>query len=419
MTSAQTMHPPARPGPYDPDLADIIDGLEQFVRSEVVGRHRANADLLSDQRRVYTDRGSYVPEVVEIIRDVRGASADAGFFSMCVPTDLGGQGLGYLAYFEAWKRILQVCTPHEWLSQFAISHWAIGPSLALEGLTPRAKRDVLPGLIGGREIMCFGMSEPDAGSDAMAMRTNAVAVDGGWRISGRKIWTSYSPIADWMILFAVTDPELSRSRRGGISAFLVPMSPPGIEVHAVIRMFGEIGGIEGEVAIDDLFVEDWQLIGELDHGFQAAMKGVSLGRIYNAARGYALGKWALDVALDYAAHRSAFGRPIAEHQAVLHPLAESAMELHASHTMTVDTARRLDAGLPARKELAMAKLFAVQAGCRAADRAMQTHGAMGFTNELGISEAFISLRKIRVADGTDEILLRTIGKALIGGDRDL
>lgn len=400
-------------------LDDLLDGLEGFIKAEVIARHDRFEELLGDQRQTYDETGRFTPAVVEIIREIRQASASAGYFNMSVPEDMGGAGLGYRAYYEAWKRIYQTCKPQHWLSQFAISHWAFGPSVALEGLGPEARERVLPKLTDGSEIMSFGMSEPDAGSDAMSIRTTATQTDNGWLINGRKIWTSHAPIADWMLVLAITDSEAARARKGGISAFIVPTSAPGLDVQNVIRMWDSIGGNEGETAFTDVPVEPWQLVGELGKGFQVAMAGVSLGRVYNSARGVALGTWGLNLALDYSLERQSFGKPISSYQAVSHPLAESAAEIAAADSFARQTTRALDAGNPMRKEIAMMKFLAVRAGLNAVDRAMQTHGAIGFSNELGLVTAFKSLRMLRIADGTDEILLRTISNSMLKGDRFL
>ena len=166
-------------------------------------------------------------------------------------------------------------------------------------------------------------------------------------------------------------------------------------------------------------MEPWQIVGEPGQGFAAALYGVSLGRIYNSARAVGYGRWAVEQALDYAQTREAFGSTIAGYQGVTFPLAESATELHAAHLMGLNAARLLDAGGAAIKELSMTKAYSVQVGYRAVDRAMQTHGAMGFTNELGLTEAWHSLRIVNVADGTNEILNRTIAQRLLKGDVDL
>ncbi|KAI9005018.1 acyl-CoA dehydrogenase/oxidase C-terminal [Hyaloraphidium curvatum] len=267
--------------------------------------------------------------------------------------------------------------------------------------------------------MCFGLSEPGAGSDAAALSTRAVPDGDGWRISGRKIWTTNAPVADFCVVFAVTDPDRAAQRRGGISAFLVPTSSPGFQVERVIKLFGHIGGDEASLLLSNVRVEPWQLVGDLHSGFASAMYGVSLGRVYNSARAVGTGRWALELALSYAKQRRAFDAAISEFQGVTFPIASSFTELHGAHLMGLNAAILLDKGHPALKELSMAKAYSVQVGFRAVDRAMQTHGAMGFTNELGMIHAWHALRVVNVADGTNEILNRGIVQQLLRGDLDI
>jgi alkylation response protein AidB-like acyl-CoA dehydrogenase len=395
------------------------DGLAAFAQAEIIPRHEKHRALLEDPRVLYREDGRYSDDAIAMIREVRQSAAKAGFYGMCVPESLGGGGLGHLAYYAGWEELFRVCGPQNWLMLYVVSHWAFGPSRLLEQTTPEARKRILAPMMAGEASMCFGLSEPGAGSDAAALATRAVPDGDGWRISGRKIWTTNAPIADYCVVFAVTDPERAAARKGGISAFLVPTASPGFEVPRVIRLFGHIGGDEGEVSLDDVFVEPWQLVGELNRGFEAALYGVSLGRIYNSARAVGYGRWALERALDYAKVREAFGRPIAEYQGVTFPLAETAMELHGAHLMGLNAAVLLDQGVPAVKELSMTKAYSVQVGYRAVDRAMQTHGAIGFTNELGLHHAWHTLRIINVADGTNEILNRTVVQRLLKGDTEL
>jgi alkylation response protein AidB-like acyl-CoA dehydrogenase len=395
------------------------DGLVAFARAEVIPRHEKHRSLLEEPRRLYRDDGRFSDEAIGLIREVRQAAAKAGYYGMCVPESLGGGGLGHLAYYAGWEELFRTCGPLNWLMLYVISHWAFGPSRMLERVTPEARARILAPMMAGDASMCFGLSEPGAGSDAAALATRAVADGDGWRLSGRKIWTTNAPSADYCVVFAVTDPERAAARKGGISAFLVPTESPGFEVQRVIRLFGHIGGDEGEIRLDNVFVEPWQIVGELNHGFEAALYGVSLGRIYNSARAVGYGRWALEQALDYAKLRQAFGRPIADYQGVTFPLAETAIELHGAHLMGLNAAMLLDQGLPAIKELSMTKAYSVQIGYRAIDRAMQTHGAIGFTNELGLYHAWHTLRIINVADGTNEILNRTVVQRLLKGDTEL
>jgi alkylation response protein AidB-like acyl-CoA dehydrogenase len=405
--------------PIPDEVAAARDGLLAFADKEVLPRHAANKALFEDPRRLYAADGRFSDELLALIREVRTAAAQAGFFQMCVPEKLGGAGLGHLAYYVAWEALFHHCGPQNFLMLYALSHWAFGPSRLLEQVSDEAREKVMPGLMDGTESMCFGLSEPNAGSDASMIRTRATADGEGWRISGRKIWTTNSPVADYCIVFAVTDTEAARAKRGGISAFLVPTNAPGFHVQRIIKLFGHIGGDEAELAFDDIRVEPWQVVGELHKGFKAALYGVSLGRIYNSARAVGYGRWALERALDYAATREAFGTTIENFQGVSFPLAESATELHAAHLMGINAATLLDLGHGAIKELSMTKAYSVQVGYKAVDRAMQTHGAMGFTNELGLTDAWHALRIVNVADGTNEILNRTIAQRLFKGDVEL
>ena len=401
------------------DVVSARDGILAFAEQEVMPRHEANRALFENPRALYREDGRFSDALLALIREVRTVSAEAGFYQMCVPESLGGGGLGHLAYYVAWEALFHRCGPQNWLMLYALSHWAFGPSRLLTQITPEAQERILSGLMAGSASMCFGLSEPNAGSDASMIGTRAVKDGDGWRISGRKIWTSNAPVADYCVVFAVTDPERSAAKRGGISAFLVPTSAAGFTVQRVIKLFGHIGGDEAELALEDVYVEPWQVVGELNQGFGAALYGVSLGRIYNSARAVGYGRWALELALEYANTREAFGSAIADYQGVTFPLAQSATELHAAHLMGINAAMLLDQGSPAIKELSMAKAYSVQVGYRAVDQAMQTHGAMGFTNELGLTEAWHSLRIVNVADGTNEILNRTIVQRLLKGDLDL
>ena len=402
-----------------PEIADAVDGIEAFARAKILPLHAKHAALLENPRRAWREDGRHADEVIALIREIRTQSAAAGFYTMCVPETLGGAGLGHLAYFAAWQRLFHLCGPTNWLMLHALAHWAFGPSRLLEQITPEARDRVLAPMMRGEQTMCFGLSEPGAGSDAAAITTRARPHGTGWRITGRKIWTTNAPLADHCIVFSLTDPQAAAARKGGISAFLVPTNAPGFSVQRVIRMFGSLGGDEAELVLEDVPAEPWQLVGQEGAGFAAALYGINLGRIYNTARAVGTGRWALEMALAHANLRTAFGLHLADFQGVTFPLAESATELHAAHLMGLNAATLLDQGAPAIKEVAMAKLYAVQIGVRAVDRAMQTHGAMGLTNELGLVDAWHNLRAINIADGTNEILTRTVAQRLLRGDTEV
>lgn len=404
---------------YPEEILAVREGITDFIRKEVLPRHEKYKDLFSDERRKYEPDGRWSAAVWEIISEVRQLAAKAGYYGMATPTSLGGSGLGYLAYFVCWERISHMCGPKEWLAQYIVSHWVRGPSPVLKQVTPEAAERVIPDLMAGKTSMCFALSEPEAGTDAAMIKTRAVREGDGWRLSGTKIWITNSPHADLAVVFAVTDPEMAALRKGGISAFLVPTKSKGFSLDRTIKMWGHPGTDEALLRFENIRIEPWQLIGELHKGFKLALLGVGLGHMYNCARGVGYGRWALDQAVEYTKVRKTFGKPISEYQGVMFPLAESAIELHGAHLMALNVAQLLDRGLPAVKELCMAKAYAAQVGKRALDRAIQAHGAMGFTNEMHLTDAYASMARINVADGTWEILRNNVAKQLLKGDLDL
>ncbi len=401
------------------DVNQIREGIRAFAEAEVILRHERNKELLENPRLKFDEDGRLSAPVRELIKEIRMAAAEAGYYHMCVPEHLGGGGLGMQAYYACWEELFHICGPHNWMMLYAVSHWAFGPSRLLEKVTDRARDEILAPLMSGEKSMCFALSEPGAGSDATMIKTRAIPDGDGWIIEGRKIWISNAPIADYCILFAITDPDRAAAKKGGISAFLVPTDAPGFVMQRVVKLFGHVGGDEAELYFEDLRVEPWQVVGELHNGFSAALYGVSLGRVYNSARAVGLGRWSLELALEYAKTREAFGKPISEYQGVSFPLAEAATEIHAAHLMGLNATKLLDQGYPAVKELSMTKTYSVQVGLRAIDRAMQVHGAMGLTNEVGLAEAWQYLRIINIADGSNEILNKTIAQRLLKGDVSL
>lgn len=404
---------------YPEEIAAVRDGITSFVQRVVIPTHEKYSAVLESPQRRYDSGGRTSADAWKVISEVRQKSADAGFYTMCVPEELGGGGMGYLAYFAAWERVFHLCANKYWLGHGIIAHWSRGPSLLLNKLQPSLRETIVPNLISGKTTLCFALSEPGAGSDATMIKTRATRDGDGWRLNGSKIWITNAAYADYAIVFAVTSPEAAAARRGGISAFLVPTKSPGFELESLIKMWGASGSDEGQLRFENVRLEPNQLLGEVDRGFGIAMLGVGLGRLYNSARGVGTGKWALEQGVSYAKLRQTFGKPIAEHQGVSFPLAEAAMHLHAAHLAARNAAKLLDQGHRAAKELSMAKALAVEAGRNAVDCVIQVHGAMGFTNEMHLTSAYVSLRKVAIADGSSEILRRQIAKNMFDGDLDL
>lgn len=403
---------PAHADGHRPESNDIVEGVRGFLRSAVVPKHSSHAELLSDPIHTYDSTGRYVPEVLDLAREVRRESARAGYYTMFVPRGLGGGGEGYQTLYTVWEAIFRFCGPNLWLGHDTVAHWTRGPSSLLRLFTAAAGRRVLDPLMSGNATMCFAMSESEAGSDIRMMRTSARRTPRGWVISGSKQWITNAPHADYAIVFAVTEPALMKSKSGGITAFLVPTSARGFHVDRVICQFGGIGGDEAAITIADVEVDDDAVIGSVNGGFKVAMEGIGLGRLFNCAKAVGLATWGLEQAVDYTATRRVFGHRLSEYQGVTFPLADVLTEIHAARLISLDCARKLDEQHAAPLELAMAKSFATERCAAALDRIVQVHGAMGFSNELGLTDAWQRVRRVCVADGSTEVLRRQIAKHL-------
>ncbi|MGE8064180.1 acyl-CoA dehydrogenase family protein [Pseudomonas sp. NPDC089569] len=394
------------------------DALIRFIEREVEPLEKEHAALLHNERHLYTEEGCYAPAVTELRKRVRMLSAEAGFYTALSDESLGGGGLGAQAAVYIQERLNAYVGPSRHLIQTVIL-----PSPFTNGLTPVLKH-MDPAVLdlyrediaSGEKTLCFGLSEPDAGSDVFGMRTRAVRDGNDWLITGTKQWITNAPYADYAMIFAVTDEEKARAGRGGITGFFLPTDTPGFAVPSVIPTMGHLGADIGIVTLDNVRVPDSHRLGPVDRGLSVALDGVNAGRVGMAAGCLGLARWALDQAIEYAKVRKTFGKPIAEHQSVQNMLAECAMDIYASKTMIQHCAWLLDQGQAATKEVSIIKASATEMLCRVMDRCMQVHGGMGLTNELRLEEGFRFARTMRIPDGTSEIQRRTIAKRLLDGD---
>lgn len=360
--------------------------------------------------------GRYSPTVQALRYEIRTASASAGYYSICVPQRLGGGGEGPLVMYAIWEALHRKFGMKYWLAYDAMSHWASGPSELLDYLSPTLRHETLEDLMAGEKTLCFSMSEPDAGTDIWRMRTRAVETPNGWRINGTKQWITNGPYADYAIVFAVTNPEEVKRRKGGISAFLVPTDAPGFRVDSVIRLFGHAGGNEAILSLTDVHVSREQLLGEIDHGLDLGFFGIAQGRLYNAAKAVGLARWALEQAVSYSQERETFGRKLFEHQAISFALAEAAMAVLPAHLLGLHAAKLLQAKKPALMETAMAKAVSVEMSAKVIETAVQVLGGIGLTNEMGLAQAWQDERVVHIADGSSQMQRRIIARRLMTGD---
>jgi alkylation response protein AidB-like acyl-CoA dehydrogenase len=271
------------------------------------------------------------------------------------------------------------------------------------------KQRFLPDLIGGRTIGAFALTESDAGSDAAALRTRAVRVEGGWRLNGAKQFITSGRIAGLTMVFAVTDPAAGKK---GMSAFLVPTDRPGYVVDKVEHKLGQAASDTCAIRFDDLFVEDDLLFGTEGRGYNIALANLEAGRIGIAAQCVGMAQAALDIAVGYARDRHSFGKPIIEHQAVGFRLADLATRLEASRQLVLHAAACKDAGKPCLQEASMAKLFASEAAEAIVSGAIQTLGGYGYLEEYGLAKIYRDVRVCQIYEGTSDIQRMVIARGL-------
>lgn len=402
------------------EISAVIDSLLRFIEQEVVPLERENAAILADERDRYQRDGRLVPEVLELRRRVRNLSAEGGFYTMFGAEELGGGGLGAVAASFVHEAMNRRFGPgHTLVKEIVIpSAFTNGLSPVLNFLKPDLRERYLDPIACGDKTLCFGLSEPDAGSDIFNMKTRATRDGEDWVLNGTKQWITNAPYADYGMFFAVTDPERFAQRNGGVTGFFIDTSTSGFNVTSTIPLMGHLGADIGIVNLEDVRVPGSHVLGEVHQGFDVAMSGVGTGRLGMAGSCVGLAAWALERALEYANRRVTFGKPIGEHQAIQMTLAESAIEIYATKNMVLNCAWQVDQGRMPLKELSMVKAYATEMLFRVMDRAIQVHGAMGLTNELHLEEGLRLARILRVPDGTGEIQRRTIARRLLAGDTD-
>ena len=405
----------------DPDTVAIAEAVLRFVEREVLPLQERHHDLLGSERTLFDATGRYVPEVLALRQQVRKRSAELGFYTLFGDEKLGGGGQGAQVMAHVQEVLNHRVGPAQPLVQTVVlpSPFTNGLSPVLRHLNPEVLDRHRDGIASGDKTLCFGLSEPDAGSDVFGMKTRAVRDGDEWVLTGTKQWITNSPYADYAMVFALTDPEAAARHKGGVTGFFVDTRTPGFTVPRVINTMGRLGGDTGVVVLDGVRVRDEYRLGEVGRGLAVAMDGVNAGRMGMAASCLGLARWALDQAVEYAKVRKTFGVPIADHQAIQLMLADSAMDVYAAKAMIQNCAWRLDSGQASTAQVSMVKAFSTEMLGRVMDRSIQIHGGMGLTNELRLEEGYRFARVMRIPDGTGEIQRRTIARQLLAGHADL
>src|SRR5690606_26997235 len=278
--------------------------------------------------------------------------------------------------------------------------------------TAEQKRRYLQPLASGKKLGCFALSEPEAGSDAAAQRTEARPDGGDWLVTGVKNWITNGPVADVCILFAMNDRARGHK---GITAFILEMDSAGVRCGPPDDKLGIRGSKSCQIFLDEVRIPQDRVLGEVGQGFKVAMSTLDGGRIGIAAQALGIARAALEDALDYARQRKTFGKPIAEHQAIQWKLADMATEIDAARLLTWRAAHLKDRGQPYGKAAAMAKLYASDVANRAAREAIQIFGGNGYVTEFPVERHFRDAKITEIYEGTSEIQRLVIANHLLKG----
>jgi alkylation response protein AidB-like acyl-CoA dehydrogenase len=356
-------------------------------------------ERIAPASRQFEAAGGYPRELFEEL-------AALGLMGMTAPEDLGGAGADVVSYALA---LMEIAAADGALSTII----SIQNSLIVSGLirdgSPAQRERFLPGLLAGRTIGAFALTEADAGSDASALRTRARRVDGGYRLDGAKQFITSGRTAGLAIVFAVTDPAAGKK---GISAFLVPTDRPGYSVDKVEHKLGQGASDTCALRFDDLFLEEDLRLGEEGQGYRIALSNLEAGRIGIAAQAVGMAQAALELAVAYAKERRSMGKAIIEHQAVGFRLADLAAALEAARQLVLHAASTRDAGLPCLAEASMAKLVASETAERVCSGAIQTLGGYGYLEEFGLAKIYRDVRVCQIYEGTSDIQRMVIARGL-------
>jgi alkylation response protein AidB-like acyl-CoA dehydrogenase len=357
---------------------------------------------------VVAPRARDLDEREEFPDDLVRQMGELGFMGLPFPETYGGAGLDTLAYVIAVEEIARACGSTA-ITLAAHVSLGCGPVYAVG--TEEQKRRFLVPMAKGEAIGAFGLTEPDAGSDAAGTQTRAAKCDGGWKVSGSKIYITNGSVAKFITFTART--EVAAKGTKGISAFIMPTDTPGFRVGKREKKMGLHASDTVEVVFDDCFVPTDGMLGDPAGGFKAFMKTLTGGRISIGALALGLAQGAYEHSLRYSKMRKQFGQPISNFQAIQFMLAEMATKIEASRLLVYHAAALKDAGLPYSKEASMAKLFASETGNWVTDKAIQIHGGIGYCRDVPVERMHRDAKLMEIGEGTSEIQKLVIAREIL------
>lgn len=350
---------------------------------------------------------SKIDETGEFPMETVKKMGELGFMGLTVSHDYGGAGADPISYILALIEISKVCASHAVIM-------SVNNSLVCYGIetfgTEDQKRKFLIPLATGEAIGAYSLTEPQAGSDAANLRCRAVRKGDYYIINGTKSWVTNGPVADYIILFAVTDPD---KKHQGITAFIVDTKLEGFRVGKIEPKLGIRASYTSEIHFDDYKLPAEYRLGEEGMGFKIAMTVLDMGRIGIAAQAVGIAEAAYEASVKYASQRVAFEKPIIEHQAIMFMLADMHTRIEASKLLTFLAGYKKMKSERITKYSSMAKLFASETAMWVTTKAIQIHGGIGYSKELPIERYFRDAKITEIYEGTSEIQRLIIGREII------
>jgi len=373
-----------------PEQQQIRDTLREFARDELAPNAAA------------WDRDHTFP------RDALRALGALGVLGIVVPETWGGAGLDYVSLAVALEEIAAGDGATSTIVSVQNSV-VCGPINAFG--SDAQKTRYLPSLAGGEQLGCFCLTEPQTGSDASAIATRADRRGDSYVLNGVKQFITTGANADVAIVFALTDKAAGKK---GMSAFIVDVKTPGFVVARIEEKLGQRASDTAQIVFENCAVPAANMLGREGDGYRIALANLEGGRIGIAAQAVGMARAAFEAALGYARERQAFGKPIAEHQAVNFRLADMATKIDVARQMVWHAAALRDAGEPCLKEASMAKLFASEMAETVASDAIQIHGGYGYVADFPVERIYRDVRVCQIYEGTSDIQRMVIGRALLG-----
>ena len=340
------------------------------------------------------------------------ALAGGGWIGIAVPAEYGGGGAGIT---EASIILEEVAASGACMNGASAIHLSIfGMQPVIRHGSEELKRRYLPLVASGELHVAFGVTEPDAGTDTTSITTRAVRDGAGYRVTGRKVWTSKALESDRVLLLTRTTPrEECATRTDGLTLFVARLKDPAVSIVPISKL-GRNAVASCEVSYDGLYVDESDRVGDEGQGFRYLLDGLNAERVLIAAEALGVGRAALRRAVGYANGRIVFGRPIGANQAISFPLAQAHARLAAAELAVRQAAWLIDHNMPCGEQANIAKLLAADAGFQAADAAMQTHGGFGYATEYHVERYWREARLLQIAPLPQEMVLNYLAEHVLG-----